>query len=111
MGDNRFTFNAAKATIDWPKDADNGLSYTKMVAVTDNRHPRKVNKNGTKANHSWCCARTGWHCSCKTWRDSDIRDLGVGISVYFKFLKYMMLLFLWFGFLSIPAYFLYYTGN
>jgi hypothetical protein len=48
---------------------------------------------------------------CKSMRDSDIRHLGVGISVYFKFLKFMMILFLWFTFLSLPAYFLYYTGN
>ena len=31
--------------------------------------------------------------------------------VYFKMIKYFIALFLWFAFLSIPAYFLYYTGN
>jgi hypothetical protein len=34
--------------------------------------------------------------------------MGVGVSVYFKFLKFMMALFLWFTLLSLPAYFLYY---
>jgi hypothetical protein len=37
--------------------------------------------------------------------------MGVGISVYFKMLKFLMCLFLWFSFLSIPAYVFYSTGN
>jgi len=41
-------------------------------------------------------------------RKSDIRGMGVGVSVYFKFLKFMMALFLWFTLLSLPAYFLYF---
>ncbi len=54
---------------------------------------------------------TGWHWCSKNARKSGIRNLGVGISVYFKLLKFMMILFLWFTFLSIPAYFFYITGN
>lgn len=37
--------------------------------------------------------------------------MGVGISVYFKFLKFMMVLSIWFTLLSIPAYVLYVNGN
>ena len=37
--------------------------------------------------------------------------MGVGVSVYFKFLKYMTFTFLWFTILSLPAYFLYFNGN
>jgi len=44
-------------------------------------------------------------------RKSDLRELGVGITVYFKLLKFLMVLFLWFSFLSIPSYFFYYTAN
>ena len=54
---------------------------------------------------------TGWHCCSKSTRKSDLRQLGVGITVYFKLLKFLMLLFLWFSFLSIPSYFFYYTAN
>lgn len=32
----------------WPKDADNGLSFSKMVYVTDLRHPRYLNKKGER---------------------------------------------------------------
>jgi len=55
--------------------------------------------------------KTGWHCCSKSMRESDLRQLGVGITVYFKLLKFLMLLFLWFSFLSIPSYFFYYTSN
>ena len=81
-----------------------------MRHVRKLRHPRKI-VNGEKKMHSWCFSKTGWHCSSKSWRDSDIRDMGVGISCYFKFLKFMMMLFLWFSILSIPAYFFYIEGN
>ena len=100
-----------RASIVWANDADNNLSCAKMLHVVSVRHPRKVLATGERVTHSWCFTRTGYHCFCKSWRRSDIRDMGVGISVYFKFLKFMMLLFLWFSFLSIPAYFFYLSGN
>jgi hypothetical protein len=37
--------------------------------------------------------------------------MGVGISVYFKFLKFMIIMFTWFTLLSLPAYVFYITGN
>jgi len=81
-----------------------------MQMVYIQRHPHKV-INGRRMSMKCCGAKTGWHCACKRMRESDFREMGVGISVYFKFLKFMMLLFLWFTVLSIPAYFFYYTGN
>eukprot|EP00347_Sterkiella_histriomuscorum_P022647 403337690 len=92
------------------KDASNGLSYTRMKQVFNIRHPRRV-KNGQRTSYRLFCTRTGWHCPSKSCRKSDIQELGVGLSVYFKMLKFFMLVFPWFAFLSIPAYFLYYTGN
>jgi hypothetical protein len=99
-----------RTTIKWNKDAENGLSYSKMKHVLSLRHPRKVVK-GERKSLSWCGSSTGWHCCCKRMRNSDIRDLGVGISVYFKFLKFIICLYLWFAILSLPAYLLYYSGN
>lgn len=93
-----------------PADADNGLSYTDMIKVVEARHPR-VMKNGKSSSHSCCTSQFGWHCMCRSWRKSDIQDLGVGISAYFKILKFMTVLFLWFSFLSIPAFLFYTTGN
>ena len=82
-----------------------------MIHVVSTRHPRQAKPDGTKVEHSCCRTRTGWHSSSKSWRHSDIRDMGVGISVYFKFLKFMMVLSIWFTLLSIPAYVLYVNGN
>lgn len=103
--------SVGRASIVWAADADNGLSCSKMEHVVSSRHPRYIRPDGKRAAHSCCGAKTGWHCSCKNWRNSEIREMGVGISVYFKFLKFMMILFLWFTFLSIPAYVLFLTGN
>ncbi len=37
--------------------------------------------------------------------------MGVGVTVYFKMLKFLIILFLWFCFLSIPSYLFYYYGS
>jgi hypothetical protein len=92
------------------QDAENDLSYTDMMKTIEIKQPRRI-VDGKVVPHSWCGSKTGWHCGCKSARKSDIRDMGVGISVYFKMLKFLMILFLWFTFLSIPAYIFYSTGN
>ena len=94
----------------WPIDASNGLSYSKMKDAVGKRHPRRL-KNGKLRKFSVCSAKTGWHCCWKSWRQSDLQTMGVGLSNYFKMLKFFMVLFLWFAFLSVPAYFLYFSGN
>ena len=80
-----------------------------MMHVMDMRHPRRV-KEGKMKSFSWCGTKTGWHCLCKSLRHSDLKELGVGVVVYFKMLKFLMCLFAWFIILSIPAYFFYYSG-
>eukprot|EP00347_Sterkiella_histriomuscorum_P019500 403341392 len=99
-----------RETQAWNLDASNGLSYSKMKMVTDSRHPRMI-KNGQKAPIPVFKSNTGWHCACNKFRKSDLADLGVGVTVYFKMLKFMMILFLWFTILSIPALLFYYSGN
>lgn len=64
-----------------------------------------------KTTYPLWATRTGWHIVSEKWRESDIRHLGVGISVYFKLLKFLSLLFAWFTLLSIPAYVFYSSGN
>ena len=104
------TMMLKKSAYKWAEDADNGLSLEQMRYVTDLRHPRRV-EQGKRMKFSWCGTSTGWYCCCRCGRNSDLRELGAGITVYFKMLKYLMCLFLWFSFLSVPAYFFYYTGN
>lgn len=94
------------------KDASNGLSYQKMKHVYEKRHPLMVDPKSGKKKHYPCCAtRMGWHCCLKKWRKSDVRDLGVGVSVYFKMLKFFMALFLFFSVLAIPECILYFFAN
>ena len=40
-----------------------------------------------------------------------VEELGVGMSIYFKTLKSLALMFLMFTFFSIPAFVLFYSGN
>lgn len=61
-----------------------------------------------------CSTKTGWFvpfCGEK-YRNSDLgEELGVGMSIYFKQLKYMACMFLFFTILSIPSFMLFYQGN
>jgi hypothetical protein len=40
-----------------------------------------------------------------------VEELGLGMSIYFKQLKFMSILFLLFSLFSIPAFWLFYSGN
>ena len=74
-----------------------------------NKHPNIRVDNRNIPLHWY--SQMGMHCCCKRLRQSQFRDMGVGITAYFKFLTFMMFMFLWFSFLSIPAYVLYSSGN
>jgi hypothetical protein len=37
--------------------------------------------------------------------------MGAGVTSYFKMLKFFMIMYFWFMFLSIPTYYFYGTGN
>jgi hypothetical protein len=71
------------------RDASNGLSYTRMQQRVERAHPRRI-VNGNLEKYPIFSTRTGWHLPSKEWRHSDLKELGVGISLYFKFLKYLM---------------------
>ncbi|CDW82912.1 UNKNOWN [Stylonychia lemnae] len=80
-----------------------------MKHVINKRHPRRKLKNGQRVPLKWCGSKTGWHCcGCK---HSDLGEMGVGVTVYFKMLKFLMILFLWFFLLSLPSFLFYYSGN
>lgn len=98
------------------KDASNGLSFEKMEYVTNKLHPRIVEKDLQSGvikfkKYSFCKNRTGLHCICKKFRESDLVEYGEGIVLYFMFVKYLIFLFLIFSFLSIPAFYFYWSGN
>ena len=54
---------------------------------------------------------TGWHSTNKDSRKSDIEELGEGTCLYFKFLKYFMVIFFVAALISLPATFINLNGN
>jgi hypothetical protein len=92
--------------MNFERDAENKLSVKRLeVKVRENM---LLNED---APYPLWSTKIGWHLPFETWRESDIRHLGVGISVYFKLLKFLIVLFLWFIFLSIPSYIFYASGS
>ena len=54
---------------------------------------------------------TGWHWFTKAARASDFTAYGVGITLYFQFLKFLAIMFLIFSLVSGPAYIFFASGN
>lgn len=100
----------------WPADADKykgmQLSNTKMRNEINNREPRKQDEqDGISHPYPIVSTSTGWHSTNKDFRKSDIEDLGEGTCLYFKFLKYFMVLLLTWILISIPATIIYSSGT
>ena len=81
-----------------------------MMEKLFHTHPLRK-ENGKYKTLPLCKTKVGCYCCCRGKTRSDLADLGIGITVYFKMLKFLMCLYLWMAFLSIPAYYFYYTGN
>ena len=75
-----------------------------MVVERDQNHPRKRDEFGELKSMPVCGTKTGAHnCFSRQARESDLSEYGVGIVVYFQFLKYMACVFLILGILSVPT--------
>jgi hypothetical protein len=79
-----------------------------MVDSINQKHPRKI-VNGEYREHSVCHTDTGSHIINK--KPSEIGYLGLGISLYFKMLKFLIVLFLLLTFINIPMYYFYCSAN
>jgi hypothetical protein len=55
--------------------------------------------------------KTGMHWFTKQSRASDFTAYGVGITLYFQFLKFLAIMFFIFSVISGPAYIFYSSGN
>lgn len=84
------------------RDADNGLSYTKMIMRVAKAHPRLM-KEGQLVKYPICTTHTGWNLPSKRCRQTGLKEFGVGICLYFKWLKYLVCIFFVLVLLSIPA--------
>jgi hypothetical protein len=58
-----------------------------------------------------CGTKTGSLSCAKSHRDSDLKQYGPGVVVYFQTLKYIGWMFFWMTFLSLPAMAFYVSGN
>ena len=78
-------------------------------------HPRQVVYNlayneTNFGQYPLCDTRTGWSHCLKRYRKTDLNDYGVGIVLYYQFLKYLGIMMLIASILSIPSYLLFYHG-
>jgi len=98
------------------KDASNGLSHERMNYMRHINHPREVDYDiqtdkTTFKQHSLCKASVGCsHCS-KRRRQTDFKEYGTGIVLYYQLLKYLGIMMFLFTILSIPNYLLFYHGS
>jgi hypothetical protein len=91
--------------------ASNNLSYDRMVYITDKRHPRQRGDDGKIKPFSFCGTDLGCHTCSKNKRKSDFSDFGIGVTLYFKMIKFLVYMFMGLSFLATPLYILFYSGN
>jgi hypothetical protein len=87
----------------YEKDADNNLSSERMRSKMNRRHPRTKDSAGKRKKIPICFSSTGWHLCCLRFRKTDLKDMGVGVCLYFKWLKYITCLLTVVSIFSIPA--------
>eukprot|EP00347_Sterkiella_histriomuscorum_P015842 403355479 len=98
------------------QDADNGLSSDKLIHNLNRRHARRIVKDPVTGKQDYqlypiCKIKTGWHCCTKKSRQSEFSRYGLGMVLYFQFLKHIAIVFAIMAVLSIPAYIFYFSGN
>lgn len=71
----------------------------------DIQHPRNIDNKPYGLCEAVLDFDTGYHCCGKTSSNPDTgkMGMGVGITLYFKFLKYLICFFLLFTIISIPS--------
>lgn len=101
--------NVEDEVADWPIDTlpnrklIKGLSHSKMINEINHKEPRGFDKIGNIVPMPVFWSRTGCHCGKKSWRRGDLDQLGIGINLYFRMLKYLGFFFLIFALVSIPS--------
>jgi hypothetical protein len=93
------------------KNGKNHISYLKMMNEINFREARMKNKKGELVPISICGSSTGCHCSKRKYRLSDFDELGPGVNLYFKMLKYFTCCFFIFCLISLPSILIFYGGD
>jgi hypothetical protein len=99
-----------KSNGDLDGDGHHNISYLKMMNEINFREARMKNKDGEPVPIS-ICARTGCHCSKRKYRTSDLDELGPGVNLYFKMLKYFSCCFFLFCIISVPSILMFINGG
>jgi hypothetical protein len=76
--------------------------YSQLVEYIKRTHPRNKREKGYSCGEA-CGYTTGWHACCGTSKKSDLDQFGVGVVLYFRFVKYMIGFFFLFSLLQLPA--------
>lgn len=97
-----------------------------MLYHLDKTHPRVVirDKKSKKiqfinytagkpkfVKHPICDTKTGWAWCTKEVRSSEFTNYGVGVTLYFQFLKFLSTAFAILTILSLPAFIFYKSGS
>lgn len=75
------------------------------------REARTKNSKGELVPISICGSTVGCHCSKRRCRKSEIDELGPGVGLYFKMLKFLSSLFFLFTILSVPSLAIFLSGE
>ena len=82
-----------------------------MKKIRDETHARNKYKKPYSCYDACCGFTTGWHNGLTTTSESDMDKFGVGMVLYFRFVKYLGCFFFIFTLLSFPALFFTISGK
>jgi hypothetical protein len=88
------------------EEEESKLSYDKMMRAVNENHARNTKGQHYGFGEACCDVETGYHCCCGTSKNTEFEKFGVGINLYFKFLKYLLVFFLLFMLLAVPSLYL-----
>mmetsp|Transcript_26165 Transcript_26165/g.29977 ORF Transcript_26165/g.29977 Transcript_26165/m.29977 type:complete len:1296 (-) Transcript_26165:170-4057(-) len=109
----RFQFDAAVKVKEYD-DMKNGISFKKLIDTINRTHPRRVFKHHGKvrmAPYPVCKTQTGWHGGSAEGTRSAFEEMGTGIVLYFKFIKFLISLFACLMILSAPSVYFYLSAG
>ena len=84
-------------------DSSDNISYMKMMNEMLRCEARYIDQDGKNVLYSIWNSKMGRHSSNKENRESELEQLGPGIILYFKMLKYFQWIFFIFTLISIPS--------
>ena len=96
---------------DLDSEQPENISYKKMMNEMLQREARYINEKGHNVLYSICGSKIGRHSSVRKHRACELEDLGPGIVLYFKMLKYFGVCFLLFAIIAIPTIMLCISGE